>query len=119
MSTVVELEIFSPRWGHEDTYTVNLTQDFMEISMGVRKCKATYDDCTDPIWTGELIDKIMGNDSIYPPVITQDLFEYAWKSWRNGDLNDQEVTKELTMVAVWINTVTKAKPQSNFWQGYF
>lgn len=48
MSIVVELDVFSPRWGHEDTYEVNLTKDFMEVSMKMRKCKLSWIDGRDP-----------------------------------------------------------------------
>mmetsp|Transcript_29407 Transcript_29407/g.77078 ORF Transcript_29407/g.77078 Transcript_29407/m.77078 type:complete len:120 (+) Transcript_29407:108-467(+) len=119
MSTVVELEIFSPRWGHEDTYEVNLTQDLMEVSMDMRKCKLTWIDGCDPEWSGEALEDIMGNDNIYPPAVTARLFEYAWKAWRDGELNDQAVADELRMVADWINAGTKTKPRSDFWRKYF
>ncbi|MEH6529569.1 MAG: hypothetical protein V7718_06475 [Porticoccus sp.] len=119
MSTKVELHIFSPRWGHEDTYEVELDRDFMEITMQVRKTRAKWVDNLDPEWSGEPLEHIMNNDSIYPPAVTQDLFEHAWKAWRDGDLNDDEVKRELEAVADWINTVTQSKPRSEFWRKYF
>lgn len=119
METTVELEIFSPRWGHTDTYRVHMTRDYMEIKMQVRSCRATYSENLDPQWSGELIESIMNNDMIYPPAITQDLFERAWLAWRNGELDDQDVAKELQAVAEWINTVTEAKPNTDFWKSYF
>jgi hypothetical protein len=119
MNTIVELGIFSPRWGHEDTYTVELAQDSMQISMQARRVTATWNDSTDPTWSGESIESIMNNDSIYPPAITQDLFERVWKAWRDGELNDQEAEQELQHIAEWLNVVTKAKPNSEFWRKYF
>ena len=119
MNTIVKLNIFSPRWGHEDTYTVELSRDFMEISMKMRKTKATWDESSDPEWSGKSLDGIMNNDNIYPPAITRDLFERAWKAWRDGELNDQEVEKELHLVADWVNAVTRSKPNSEFWAKYF
>lgn len=115
----VELRIFSPRWGHEDTYSVELEQDFMEIKMHARKARATWKDLSDPEWSGESILGIMQNDSIYPPSITQDLFEHAWKSWRNREVSDQELNEELQLLAEWLNTITNAKPRSDFWRKYF
>lgn len=119
MSIKVDLEIYSPRWGHNDTYMVELDRDFLEITMQVRKSRATYHENVDPTWSGESLERIMNNDSIYPPAITQDLFEHAWKAWRNGDLNDQEVAIELQEIATWVNEVTAAKPKSDFWRNYF
>lgn len=118
MDTTIELNIFSPRWGHEDLYTVELSQDCMKISMQAKKAKATWCEESDPKWTGESLEKIMNNDNIYPPAITKDLFERAWKAWRNGDLNAQDVAEELRHLANWINIITKSKPASEFWSKY-
>jgi len=120
MSTIsVDLEIFSPRWGHTDTYSVELHNDYMTITMSPKVAKVIWVQDRDPQWSGESIQKIMNNDNIYPPEITQDLFEQAWKAWRNGELNNAEVNVELQNLAEWINTVTKAKPKSDFWSKYF
>ncbi|MFI8978881.1 hypothetical protein [Ectopseudomonas khazarica] len=119
MKITVDLEIFSPRWGHEDTYTVQLTRDFMEIKMPPRVSRATWIENQDPEWSGESIQRIMNNDNIYPPEITQDLFEHVWKEWRNGDINDQQAEAELQEIAKWINAVTRAKPDTEFWNKYF
>jgi hypothetical protein len=119
MSAVVNLDIFSPRWGHNDVYSVELKQDCMTISMSARKAKATWVDNCDPEWSGENIQRIMNNDGIYPPEIIQDLFERAWKAWRNGDLSEQQVDDELKLIANWINEVTNTKPKSEFWVKYF
>lgn len=119
MSTTIDLDIYSPRWGHNDNYTVELDNGFMEITMHARKARATYHTDQDPTWSGDSIESIMNNDHIYPPAITQDLFERAWKAWRDGELNDQEVEAELKEVATWINEVTKSKPNTEFWNKYF
>lgn len=119
MSITVDLRIFSPRWGHEDTYSVNLDRDFMKITMNVRTAMATWRENFDPEWSGESIQRIMNNDSIYPPEITQDLFEHLWKQWRNGDINDTQASAELHELESWLNTITKSKPKTDFWRKYF
>jgi len=119
MSITVDLRIFSPRWGHEDIYSVELDRDFMEITMQVRTAKATWRENRDPEWTGESIQRIMNNDHIYPPQITQNLFEHVWKEWRNGEINDQQANAELQELAGWLNTVTQSKPRTDFWCKYF
>lgn len=81
--------------------------------------KATWVEGCDPEWSGEDLERIMSNDSIYPPAITRDLFERAWKGWRDGELNDEQVDVEMKLVGDWINTVTHAKPESDFWKMYF
>lgn len=115
----VDLRIYSPRWGHEDVYQVVLENDYMSITMSPRECRAIWRDNLDPEWRGEDLHEIMNNDSIYPPAVTRDLFEHAWLTWRNGELTDQEVEEELQLLAAWINEVTHAKPNSEFWGGYF
>jgi len=116
---IVKLRIFSPRWGHDDTYTVQLEHEFLEIKMQAKTARATWKEMADPEWSGENLTSIMRNDSIYPPAITQDLFEHAWKSWRNGDISEKDVNEELQKLAEWINTITKEKPHSSFWSKYF
>jgi hypothetical protein len=59
------------------------------------------------------------NDSIYPPAIVRDLIEHLWKSWRNGEIREDAVNAELQEVVAWLNKVTVAKPQSDFWKRYF
>ncbi len=119
MSITIDLEIYSPRWGHNDTYTVELDNNYMEITMQARKARATQQQGKDPVWSGESLEGIMNNDNIYPPAITQDLFERAWEAWRNGELNSQEVESELKEIASWINEVTSSKPDTEFWSKYF
>jgi len=119
MGTTVELDIYSPRWGHNDRYTVILDDDFMEISSHQKKTIVTYRQDEDPVWTGQPLEKTMMNDHIYPPAITQDLFERAWEAWRNDELNNQQVENELKAISTWINEVTNSKPKTEFWNRYF
>ncbi|MDQ1886691.1 hypothetical protein RA180_22150 [Aeromonas salmonicida] len=115
----VNLKIYSPRWGHHDTYHVELHLDYMKITMHPKEAKATYIDNRDPEWSGESLQRIMNNDSVYPPEITPRLFQRAWLAWRDGELDDNQVAQELEQVAEWINKITEAKPNSDFWQKYF
>ena len=110
---------YSPRWGHEDTYRVDLSRDFMEIKMQARCARAEWKEDHDPEWSGEPLARIFVNDSITPPHNVQDLFEYAWMRWRDGQLNDAQVSDELHELETWLNTITKAKPRTDFWSGYF
>ena len=120
MCTNVELDIYSPRWGHNDRYIVELNQAYLEIGLSGRTTRATWRDNLDPDWnSNESIHDIMNNDSIYPPTILQDLLEHAWLEWRNGNINDQQVDDELQEIANWINTITRSKPNTNFWNSYF
>lgn len=115
----IELRIYSPRWGHEDTYTLELSRDTLVITQGARSTKATYRENLDPEWSGETLVDILQNDSIYPPEIFQRLIEHAWLTWRGGELSDEAVKEELLVLAGWLNGITKNKPSTDFWKGYF
>lgn len=115
----VPIELYSPRWGHNDTYTVELERDHLEIAMQVRTARADYRPNLDPEWSGESLRDILANDSIAAPDGLERLFEHAWLSWRNGELNDEQVATELQVLAAWVNAITAAKPKTDFWRRYF
>lgn len=120
MSFLVKLNIFSPRWGHEDVYSIKIDKDFMEIAAAnAKKARVIYVKDSDPKWSGESIERIMRNDHIYLPAITQDFFERAWIAWRNDEISQKDVEAELKALAEWINSVTRAKPNTQFWNKYF
>jgi len=47
------------------------------------------------------------------------MLERAWLAWRSNELTDAELQDELIEVAQWINTITRAKPGTEFWRGFF
>lgn len=115
----VKLRIYSPRWGHEDTYELGLTRDSLVITRGERSAKCTWRENLDPEWSGECLDGILQNDLIYPPSIFPRLIKHAWLSWRSGEIDDAAVDTELNALATWLNVITKAKPDTEFWKKYF
>ena len=117
--TEIDLDIYSPRWGHKDTYKIELTSKSLTITQNARVAVCTWREDLDPEWSGEILERILRNDHIYPPTIYQDLIEHAWKAWRNGELDDTGVNNELQELASWLNKVTSAKPNTIFWQQYF
>ncbi len=119
METVVELEVYSPRWGHNDTYTFTLKHEFMDISMQGRSARCSWRENRNPEWSGEPLQNIFENDSIYPPAIFQKLVEYVWKEWRSKNITDQKAETEFVELATWLNAITKSKPQTDFWKKYF
>jgi hypothetical protein len=115
----IQLSIFSPRWGHEDVYTVKLTREAMTIRTMPRTARCEWRENLDPIWVGESIMSILSNDMIYAPKILPDLLEYAWRKWREGQLDNAGVAAELQALADWQNQITGHKPKSDFWNTYF
>lgn len=57
----IELQIFSPRWGHDDTYEIELERDHMEITRGANTARADWRDNADPAWSGWTVEGMMGN----------------------------------------------------------
>ena len=111
--------IFSPRWGHDDVYDFEFSQDTLKISHGMRGATATYRQDHDPAWTGESLHRILKNDNIAPPEAFQGMIEYLWLQWRDRALSHEAVDAELQAAVSWLNEVTRAKPRTEFWRGYF
>lgn len=110
--------IFSPRWGHFDTYTFEFEQDYLKITMHPRSATCRWRERQDPVWEGSM-HSILKNDSIYGPEILDRLLEYLWTSWRNNELNDEQASAELDYLIEWINAMTETKPKTPFWNHYF
>lgn len=117
--TVLSASIYSPRWGHDDTYTFELTRESMLISHAARQSKCVWQEGRDPVWQGESLDSYLRNDSIYAPRILSELLEHLWTSWRNGELDDAQAQTELNAVIEWLNALTRAKPKTEFWRKHF
>lgn len=114
----IRLPIYSPRWGHE-VYKLTLTRDSLTITSRGRTATCTWREGHDPAWSGEPLADILHDDKIFPPSILQKLIEHAWTKWRSGELDDPAFEGELNAVADWLNTTTRAKPDTDFWRKYF
>ncbi len=124
---VFRVNIYSPRWGHDDGYEFSLDENQMEITGGgggkSAVCKWVED--RDPIWegyydsTGNPLVNILENDLIYPPSIIISAIESAWKAWRDGELDNEEVESEINALVEWLNNTSTNKPQTDFWQKIF
>ena len=118
------VEIYSPRWGHDDRYEFIFDEDTMKISSGKQaSCKWSED--KEPVWDGYNADSgnpfvnILENDSIYPPTILISALEHLWSAWRDGTLKNEEVEAEMNLLIEWVNTGSMNKPKTDFWQGIF
>ncbi|MDR8058736.1 hypothetical protein [Burkholderia cenocepacia] len=116
---IVDLKLFSPRWGHDDVYRVEFEREYLEITMHARVARADYRENVDPRWSGEPLERIMRNDNIWPPAHVASLFERLWIEWRGGNVSDDAARDELVALATWINTMTREKPTTPFWRGFF
>ncbi len=120
-----DVSVFTPRWGHDDTYTVRATRDELTVSAVSKEARCQWVENRDPQWVGHNqtignpLEKILENDSVYPPTVFVRAVEHAWMAWRDATLDDQQFEIELKELVEWLNAVTKAKPESEFWQGVF
>lgn len=117
--TTFHTRIFSPRWGHEDTYTVDFTQEAMDIRLDHRGARCVWRENLDPEWQGQPLLLLLSNDHIAAPAVFPRMLEYLWQRWRVQELTDQEAGAELQLAVEWLNAVTLAKPRSEFWRGFF
>ena len=125
--TRFEVRLYSPRWGHEDTYEINLDREQMRVKgKGVGKnAVCSLVEGRDPEWSGyndsigNPLEKILKNDSIFPPTVFVRALEYAWDAWRDGTLDDHEILKEVQELCEWVNEVSRSKPKTAFWRKMF
>jgi hypothetical protein len=121
----ITAEIYTPRWERNETYTFEFSEQSMSVSKIGQKLTCTCVPGNDPVWShtsldrGNSLERIFKNDSICPPASFEDFIEYLWKSWRDGDINEAELNKELQELIVWLNEITKLKPKTKFWSQYF
>jgi hypothetical protein len=62
---------------------------------------------------------IFANDLIYAPEIVPKALEWAWKRWRDGTVDNNEVLTGLAELFQWIDQTARAKPQAKLWHDLF
>jgi hypothetical protein len=123
--TSFDVRIFSPRWGHEDTYQINVSRDHLRFTGVGKGAECNWIEGRDPKWSGyndiigNALENILANDSVYPPTVFVRAIESAWRAWRDGTLDNAQLETELGVLCEWLNTITKAKPTTKFWIGVF
>jgi hypothetical protein len=123
--TSFEVQLYSPRWGHEDTYEIQLDREQMRVKGVNKTAVCSWVEGRDPKWSGynesigNPLEKILENDSIYPPTVFIRAMEYAWMAWRDGTLDDQKVLQEMQQLCEWVNEVSSSKPKPTFGRGCF
>jgi len=75
-------EVWTPRWGHTDTYSVKMTDSEMVVSQGMHNARCTLGNNGDPQWDGENqyrhpLFGMFNNEKIYPPEILPRALEWA------------------------------------------
>jgi hypothetical protein len=117
---IIEVSFYSPRWGHEDLYRIQLESNTMTVDglhMGknaVCSLERTWSGYNDKF--GNPLEKILENDGINPPSNFVIALEQAWIAWIEGRLDNDQVQSEIQELCNWLNTVTQSKPSTDFWK---
>ncbi|MFC1482115.1 hypothetical protein ACFL6E_07735 [Candidatus Neomarinimicrobiota bacterium] len=123
-STSFDVRIFTPRWGHEDSYTISVSRDKMTFGSEM-KATCKWVENRDPVWTGyddmtgNPVNQILKNDLVFPSINFVDALESAWIAWRDGDLDNAQLEAEVKALIDWLNICTHAKPDTEFWRKVF
>ena len=121
MKTLIYINFYSPRWEHEDRYSIEFDDKKIHISTGGKEAECIQKEDGTLVWSGHNQKignpflKILSNDQIYPPSPFINAFITAWGSWKNKELTDEQLKSELTILADWVNITSRNQPDSDYW----
>jgi len=119
------IAIYSPRWGHDDSYRFEINKHRMKIRNAGKEAICLWVEGHDPKWsghdslTGNPLQNILENDSIYPPSIFVSALTSAWEAWRMDDIDSDQLKSEISELCNWLNVVSTNRPKSEFWRMIF
>lgn len=107
-----DCEIFSPRWGHNDTYTFSWTPEGWSIvGGGGHKCSVHIDeDGTEPSDAARF-ERMLANDMMFMPWDMHNCLWILWKGIRDGEIDDDVANAEIAKLGNWINATTESAPR--------
>jgi hypothetical protein len=119
-----EADVYSPRWGHPDRYTITMTPTEMTIKQGMNSAVCKVSPNADPVWTGygsggNPLMNVFSNDQIYAPEIVPFALENAYKDWLNNNTNATDLEQGLKDLFAWVDLTARNKPKSKVWQHFF
>ena len=118
-------KVFSPRWGHEDTYTIMLTRTSLSVALDMRGAECVMHDNGEAEWrgyhrgSGNPLLAILANDSIYAPAVVPEALEWVLGKWHNREASRDELSMAIQELFSWISFTGRQKPASQFWKEYF
>lgn len=114
-------DVYSPRWGHEDSYRVSFASNKMSIKFLSTDISCFWDEQNGPTWQPSR-DKLLeafSNDQVQASGNFVDALEHAWSMWREKKLDYEGAKVELGELFTWLNLCTKGVPKSDFWKSFF
>lgn len=118
-------DVYSPRWGHTDRYSLSFTSQGIEIKGNNFSATCSFPQGSDPVWsgynevTGNPLMNMFHNDSIYVSDVVVTALESAWQKWNDNTTTLAELQTGLDELFSWISETSEAKPHSQLWQGVF
>ncbi|MFH1108488.1 MAG: hypothetical protein V1790_04720 [Planctomycetota bacterium] len=116
------VNIFSPRWGHDDQWTFSWRENGFEVTGGPHHAVVVYevDDsggCKETaLFERHPLITMFHNDSINVPDCTFFMLRYLWVQLKNGE-DVRLAQSALDDLAHWINATTRSRPKTGYWDG--
>lgn len=107
------LNIFTRRWGHDDTYTIEFT-DTGWIFNGVMIPNSGPCDPKGVPYLYQTLD----HDSVNYPEALGEYLEYLWYKINEGELQSSEIQHSLNVLCDWINICEKSSPIEGVWDHF-
>jgi hypothetical protein len=103
--------VFSNRWGHDDTYTVQRTKDGWHV---------THISIGGPCDKGgrPFLFENFRQDSIHFPEGLDGWMEWLWNQAAERGLTAEQVQAGLQQLADWVSNTERSAPSGGIWEGY-
>ncbi|NVN92528.1 MAG: hypothetical protein HXX11_18290 [Desulfuromonadales bacterium] len=104
---MMKLEVYSRRWGHNDAYTVKLTDTGWNVS------HVAIGGACDKRGMPYLFENL-DHDSINYPESLGDYLTWLWEKAAGNKMNEQQIQEALIQIGHWICETEKASPSGIF-----
>lgn len=105
-----EFVVYTPRWGHDDTYSLTRTEDGWHFNFGGRK--GPCDKRGRPY-----LYECFQNDSINYPSGFEWRLMWLWDQAKEKGLSREDVQARLEELSQWLRDVEESRPKDDFWWG--
>jgi len=115
---LLNMDLFSPRWGHKDKYKITINENNIEINMSQRIAKYKFHDGKFENISHESLESIMRNDNIPIPENLNYFFFELITSIIENEITEENSQLELKELENWINCNTKSCqfPNTDYWK---
>jgi len=112
MSDKFHLSIYSRRWGHNDSYSIKITDNGWDFTATMTHLSGECDKKGNPF-----VFKALDHESINYPKELDEYLEHLWYVIKEEGLSREEIQESLNTLADWINLCEKNSP-SGIWKSF-